>query len=99
MTPLLLFVFFSLFGVTSATPNAIIWLYAPDATEYNGLWNNWTSQLASHRTNVTGVSPCLYLIEGDGSFTTQLGNQSNIDLARNMTLYYKNVTLFFKNKS
>jgi len=91
MTPLLLFVFFSLFGVTSATPNAIIWLYAPDATEYNGLWNNWTSQLASHRTNVTGVSPCLYLIEGDGSFTTQLGNQSNIDLARNMTLYYKNV--------
>jgi len=83
-------IFSILLNLVSCNPSTIIWLYAPDASAENGLWNNWTESIKSHRSNVTGVAPCLYLIEGDGSFTTQLGNQSNIDLARNMTLFYKN---------
>ena len=72
-----------------ARPQAVVWLYAPQATPENGLWQQWAGALEAHRDNLTGVAPCIYLIGGDGVFSDQMGNASNLAAARNATLSFK----------
>lgn len=54
-----------------ASPELIIWLYAPTAVS-NDTWSGWYSDLEAHRENVTGVSPCSYLVDGSGAFVSQM---------------------------
>lgn len=53
---------------------ATLWLYAPSAD--NATWSSWYDTLSVHRANVTGIAPCSYLLDGNGSFTTQFPNAS-----------------------
>jgi hypothetical protein len=62
---------------------ATLWLYAPTAG--NATWAAWYNALQAHAGNVTGAAPCLYLMGGDGVFTTQMPNASATAMARGWT--------------
>ena len=54
----------------NATRQLSLWLYSPTAS--NETWAAWYADLVVHRVNITGVSPCSYLMDGQGNFTTQV---------------------------
>ena len=58
-------------GGAPAGGELIVWLYAPTAVD-NATWAGWYASLSAHRANVTGVSPCSYLVDSSGAFTTQM---------------------------
>jgi hypothetical protein len=58
---------------------ATIWLYAPSAD--NATWAGWFDTFTAYRANVTGVSPCTYLVDDYGNLTTQM-NASWTELTR-----------------
>ena len=67
-----------------APAELVLWLYAPSALD-NATWSAWYSELAAHRANVTGVAPCLYLVQVDGSFVSQMPSAAAAALARGWT--------------
>jgi hypothetical protein len=57
-----------------------VWLYAPTALD-NATWAGWYAELAAHRANVSGVSPCTYLVQSNGSFVSQMPSPATAALA------------------
>lgn len=47
-----------------------IWVYAPSAN--NSIWQSWYSSFEKHRDNVTGFSPCTYLMDSTGTLIYQV---------------------------
>jgi hypothetical protein len=60
-----------------------VWLYSPSATVAK--WESYVASLSAHRANVTGVSPCNYLMDGSGAWTTQFANASQAATAARYT--------------
>jgi len=47
-----------------------VWVYAPSANAT--VWQSWYTSFETHQGNITGFSPCSYLMDSNGSLTYQV---------------------------